>query len=89
MVPADFDSSTLPESERRVLGAFVETTPPDWLLVPTLQLNDRGADREIELLVMSPTGVFSWVEVKCGCVTVDGQRWSSYGHRIKNPAPRP
>lgn len=85
LVPADFDAQALPESERRVLEAFVEATPAEWLLMPSLQLSDRGADREIDLLVICPGRGVLVLEVKGGLVDVDGERWTSYGRKIKNP----
>lgn len=86
MVPADFDPSELRQSEQRVVSAFMDGLPAEWLVLPSVRFKDGGADREIDVLLVCPTRGVLVVEVKGGLVKVSANRWTSYDHEIVNPA---
>ena len=85
IVPEDFDTSTLPHSERRVLKALSEQLDDGWYLVPSIRIAHRGQDREIDILAISANHGALVLEVKGGGVRVEGGRWFSYDKSIKNP----
>lgn len=85
LIPADFDTTTLPHSEQRVVAAFLDGLPADCLVLPQLRIKDRGADRETDVVLICPDSGVLMVEVKGGVVNVSGNTWTSNGVEIKDP----
>ncbi len=85
LVPSNFDIASLPQSEQRVLGAFLDGLAADWLVLPSLRIRDRGADREMDVVLIGPSRGVLIVEVKGGLVAGSDTGWTSYDQRIKDP----
>ncbi|MCB0985895.1 MAG: NERD domain-containing protein/DEAD/DEAH box helicase [Ilumatobacter sp.] len=87
LLPADFDLTLLPHSERRVCQAFVDGLDDTWLVVPHVPILVDHHDFEIDVVLVSPAHGALVVEVKGGVLRVDGGRWYSNDHLLnRSPA---
>ena len=74
LLPADFDVSVLPHSERALVEALRRELDDEWTLVPRVVVAARGKDGEIDLVAVSRTRGAIVFEVKGGQITmVDGR----------------
>ncbi|MFI5045151.1 MAG: nuclease-related domain-containing protein, partial [Acidimicrobiales bacterium] len=53
IVPEDFDTTGVAESERRVLKVLSDRLDDGWYLVPSIRFAHKGQDREIDILAIS------------------------------------
>ncbi|MBM4281590.1 MAG: hypothetical protein FJ137_12795 [Deltaproteobacteria bacterium] len=86
LLPADFDVSTLPDSERALVEALRAELDEEWTLVPRVVVAAPGKDGEIDLVAVSRTRGAILFEVKGGAVSLQQGRWLQNGRALdKSP----
>ncbi|CAB4864023.1 unannotated protein [freshwater metagenome] len=83
LLPADFDLNGLEHSERRVCAAFVDGLDDSWSVVPNVPIYVDREDREIDIVLVSPTHGVIAVEVKGGVIAVNGGTWVQNGVALR------
>lgn len=86
LVPENFDIGVLPPSEQRVVRHLLDGLDESWIVIPSVPITHDGADREIDVVLVSFDRGAWVIEVKGGIVTVVDGQWKSYDTPIKNPA---
>lgn len=87
LLPADFELSKLPHSERRVCESFVAGLDDSWFVIPSVPVVDDGQDGEIDvILVSAEAGVFV-VEVKGGNIRLENDKWFQNDHEMRKSPP--
>jgi hypothetical protein len=76
-------------AERDVWEALQRQLPPDAILMHSVNLNENGREREIDLLVFWPQVGIAAIEVKGGRVSFEAGRWYQQGNGIKHPMQDP
>jgi len=85
LVPHNIDLAGLEPSERRVVEALAANLDDGWIVVPSVPLQDRGRDFEIDVVLIHPRTGVVLVEVKGGTITLSGTTWRSNGTPITDP----
>jgi GTPase SAR1 family protein len=86
LLPADFDVSVLPHSERALIEALRRELDDEWTLVPRVVVASRGKDGEIDLVAVSRTRGGIVFEVKGGQIAVVDGRFVQNG-RVLDKSP--
>ena len=63
LLPADFDLTSLPESEQRVVRSFLTGLDDSWVAVPSVPVTVGRSDHEIDVVLASATRGVVLVEV--------------------------
>ena len=85
LLPADFDLTSLPESEQRVVRSFLTGLDDSWVAVPSVPVTVGRSDHEIDVVLASATRGVVLVEVKGGIVSIRGGDWYQYDKRLNSP----
>jgi len=80
LIPDDFDITSLPRSEQKVVQAFVNGISPEWLVLPSIAFiekkpNGKKADGETDVVLIHPTRGIVVVETKGGMISVKDGTW--------------
>src|SRR3954465_7071079 len=76
-------------AERDVWEALQRQLPPDAILMHSVNLNENGREREIDLLVFWPQVGIAAIEVKGGRVSFEAGRWYQQGNGTIHPMQDP
>ncbi len=83
LLPAEFDLTSLEESEQQVCAAFLKGLDDTWYVVPHVPITAEGRDSEIDVVLVSAVHGVVCVEVKGGIVTVKNGTWFQYDRELK------
>ncbi|MGA1344493.1 MAG: NERD domain-containing protein [Ilumatobacteraceae bacterium] len=74
-------------AEREVVRILRDGLDDSWVVVPGVRLKDGSRDREIDILIASPTRGVIVIEVKGGAISIDEGVWRRSSGEALNPQP--
>lgn len=83
LLPAEFDLTSLEDSEQQVCNAFLNGLDDTWYVVPHVPITADGRDSEIDVVLVSAVHGVVCVEVKGGLVSVKNGTWYQYEREMK------